>query len=149
MGCQPLVHKRVVGGYQIHDYAEYQPSREKVVAERKKTAERVNRWRERNGVTNGVGNGVGTPAPVPVPLSSTPTVVVDRGISTPGERILPKALQRILLDEIRDGLTANQAEAVARAWRENDVELRQSMAQVEAASNPVAYLVKTAGRIAG
>lgn len=74
------------GGYRVHDYADYQPTRQEVLHERQTTAERVKRWRgksgngvgngERNGVTNAVGdaprNGAGnagvTPAPVPVPV---------------------------------------------------------------------------------
>ncbi|MGH3094586.1 MAG: hypothetical protein ACRDMV_01130 [Streptosporangiales bacterium] len=39
----------VNGGYQVHDYLEYQPSREQVLAEREKTAERVRRHRGRQG----------------------------------------------------------------------------------------------------
>ena len=57
------------GGYQIHDYLEYNPSAASLRHEREKTAARVAEWRSRNGVTNGVGNssgnGVGNTAPVP------------------------------------------------------------------------------------
>jgi len=38
--------ERVDGGYQVHDYLEYQPSRASVRAERERTAQRVKRWRE-------------------------------------------------------------------------------------------------------
>jgi len=71
----------VDGGYLIHDYLEFQPSREQVLAERNATAKRVSDWRERrkqdnkqgsNGVTNAITNGSGnepvTPTPVPVPV---------------------------------------------------------------------------------
>lgn len=54
------------GGYQIHDYLGYQPSAEKVKAQRAETARRQSEWRdrerakreeeERNGVTNSVTN---------------------------------------------------------------------------------------------
>lgn len=71
----------VDGGWQIHDYLEYQPSKDKVTAERKATRQRVDEWRKRQKgdekpVGNGVGNGVTdpatnrrvTPAPSPVPF---------------------------------------------------------------------------------
>lgn len=58
---------KVAGGYQLHDFLEYNPSREEVEAEREKTARRVADWRARNGASNrsrnGVTNGVRTGAP--------------------------------------------------------------------------------------
>jgi len=58
------------GGWQFHDWEAYQPTREEVLAERAKTAERVRKFRESrknpgagNAVTNGVTNGVSTPSP--------------------------------------------------------------------------------------
>jgi len=51
-------------GWQLHDFLDYQPSKAQVTADRKKTAERQKRWRERhaetrdNGVSNGRSNGV-------------------------------------------------------------------------------------------
>jgi hypothetical protein len=39
--------ERVEGGFQVHDYLEYQPSAEKVKAERAATAKRQAEWRER------------------------------------------------------------------------------------------------------
>jgi hypothetical protein len=62
----------VEGGYQFHDWHEYQPTSSQVKDQRKATAERVARWRNkhkgdgqddpndgaRNGVTHGDGNGV-------------------------------------------------------------------------------------------
>jgi hypothetical protein len=72
-------------GWVIHDYMEYQPSREQVLADRKKAAERQARWREakagkpgsnavtrpdmsendpiHNGSTNGVTNAVSASSP--------------------------------------------------------------------------------------
>ena len=49
------------GGFRVHDYFDWNPTAEQVRAKRKKTAERVQRWRERtygNGVTSQSGNGV-------------------------------------------------------------------------------------------
>ena len=55
-------------GWYIHDFLDYNPTREQVMAERAKTAERVNRFR--NGGRNAVTNAVGTDAPVPDPVPS-------------------------------------------------------------------------------
>ncbi|KPC69115.1 hypothetical protein ADL26_19310, partial [Thermoactinomyces vulgaris] len=50
--------------WQLHDYLDYQPSKEQVIADRAKAAERQKRWRERHGktrddsVSNGGSNGV-------------------------------------------------------------------------------------------
>ena len=58
-------------GYTIHDYLEYQPSREQVEAKRATTRARVTRWRSNakcNAVTNAVGNAVSNAAPVPEPV---------------------------------------------------------------------------------
>jgi hypothetical protein len=61
---------RVDGGWLVHDYLDYNPSRDQVLAERKKNAERQERFRRRkaakpsppngagNGRSNGVTNGV-------------------------------------------------------------------------------------------
>lgn len=65
----------VEGGFEVHDYLDFQPSREQVEEERRKTADRVQRWRERkrNGVTNG---GV-----TPAPDTDTDTVVTPSGVT--------------------------------------------------------------------
>jgi uncharacterized phage protein (TIGR02220 family) len=62
------------GLYQIHDYLEYNPSRDDVLAERKATAERVAKLRSaraashpRNARGNAVTNTSSTVSPVPVP----------------------------------------------------------------------------------
>jgi len=51
--------EEVQGGYQVHDYLDYQPSREQVEEERAKTAKRQEEWRakHRNGATNDQSNG--------------------------------------------------------------------------------------------
>jgi hypothetical protein len=60
------VWDRADGGWVIHDYLDYNPSREQVLAERKKNAERQERFRQRkngkptpptNGPSNGRSNG--------------------------------------------------------------------------------------------
>ncbi len=60
-------------GWMLHDFLDYQPSKAQVTAERKKTAERQKRWRERHaetrddsvshGGSNGVTNGGSNAAP--------------------------------------------------------------------------------------
>jgi hypothetical protein len=59
-GKGPLWHK-VDGGYQVHDYLDWNPSREEVLADRKRGRDRVEKYRSglRNGGGNGVCNGVG------------------------------------------------------------------------------------------
>jgi hypothetical protein len=59
------VWEAVTDGYVIHDYLDYQLSREKVLNEREKTRARVARHRERssNGVTRAATNDGGTDAP--------------------------------------------------------------------------------------
>jgi hypothetical protein len=58
------VWEPVDGGWQLHDYLDYQPSKAQVKAEREKSAERQRRWRERrnpgrdNASSDGASNGV-------------------------------------------------------------------------------------------
>jgi len=60
------VWDRADDGWEIHDYLDYNPSREQVLADRKKNAERQERWRQRkngnptppDGSSNGRSNGV-------------------------------------------------------------------------------------------
>jgi hypothetical protein len=76
--------ERADGGYQIHDYLEYNPSAEQVKAERAANAKRQAEWRDRkrqgqggtmtirnsdsNSDSNGVTNNSPVPVPVPVPV---------------------------------------------------------------------------------
>lgn len=69
--------EEVEGGYRIHDYLDYQPSRQQVLAERQKTAERVRRHRakeaERNADVTPLHsryNGVSNTTPNPNPKST-------------------------------------------------------------------------------
>jgi len=69
-------------GWQFHDWELYQPTREDVLAERAKTAERVRKYRESRknpGAGNAVTNAVGTDAPTrpdPTRPNTTPKGVV-------------------------------------------------------------------------
>ena len=63
------------GGYRIHDFHDFQPSKAYVEEQRAKTAERVKRHRERkrNEAGNTVTNALVTPAPEPGPEPTNPT----------------------------------------------------------------------------
>lgn len=81
------------GGYRIHDYLSYNPSKEKVLAERKAVADRVKRWRADhrnapcNGVTpnprNAVSNGDVTGAVTPPPSPSPSPTEIEQVLSPP------------------------------------------------------------------
>lgn len=142
-------------GYVIHDYHNYNPTREQVEQERAKVKERVARWRNRNrnADTGEPSNAVSTGSPVPSPINNPTVSGRAQGAENPGrkktEEVLPRALTRILPDPILDGLTAKQADVLARAWRDHQHELRHSLGAAEKASNPTAYVVKIATRLAG
>ena len=77
------------GGYTVHDYHDFQPTREEVLAERAQNAERQERFRQRRaearrnarnnavtnvvtgGISNDVSNGLVTVPPFPIPIPST------------------------------------------------------------------------------
>lgn len=74
---------RTRGGFQFHDWTDYQPTRAKVEEERKKNAERQKRWREthqHNGSNNGVTNGA------PDPTRPLPSTKEGRGARSPASR---------------------------------------------------------------
>lgn len=95
--------ERVDGGYLVHDFLAYNPSRETVLKERAATSKRVSEWRDKhgsngvtthvtNGVRTGVTNGVSTPPPVPIPShpdiepETTPKGVMSVSVETsPGD----------------------------------------------------------------
>lgn len=65
--------RKVRGGWEIHDYLEYNPSREETLEARSRNALRQKTFRERNSVTNSVmSNGV-TNGPVTLPPSPSPS----------------------------------------------------------------------------
>lgn len=71
----------VDGGWRIHDFLDYQPSKETVQKERARSATRQSRHRRSNGVTNGVSPHGVTAAPYPVPVNSpyhSPSSVIVR-----------------------------------------------------------------------
>jgi hypothetical protein len=83
-GGEPRLVKRLVevglwmpceGGHTINDYLQYNPSREKVLAERAAGNARVQKYRNGgcNGDSNDVTNGDCTTPPVPVPVTPNKT----------------------------------------------------------------------------
>jgi hypothetical protein len=66
----------VPGGYRVHDFDDYQPSKAEVLAEREKVRGRVTKCRNarRNAVTNGGVTGAPVPVPVPVPQKDSKNV---------------------------------------------------------------------------
>jgi hypothetical protein len=54
------------GGFQLHDYTDYNRTREQIEAEQADTRERVQRHRSRNGASNPTRNGVTSPVTPPV-----------------------------------------------------------------------------------
>lgn len=53
--------EEVDGGYRVHDYNDYQFTKEQIEQKREATTKRVAEWRERNSVTNDVTNNDVTP----------------------------------------------------------------------------------------
>ncbi len=80
--------ERADGGYRIHDYHDYNPRAEKILAARKSNlqrqqtylAKRLDRQAEKNnasidGVNNGVNNARPIPIPIPIPIPSIKNVL--------------------------------------------------------------------------
>jgi hypothetical protein len=137
--------EKTTGGWLIHDYLDYNPSREQIEGERASRRERGKkgadaRWHGTSNASSMEAVSAMSDAPVPSPL--IPTVLEDSK-----KPPLPRMLAKILADGIEQQLTAKQVLQVTAAWEANSTELRQSLAAVESASNPPAYLVKVARRI--
>lgn len=94
------------GGYQIHDFLEYNPSKEQVLSAREKTKKRVGKHRSNvvsNGnvtvlqtKSNGVSNGPVTPHPVPDPVINLKPSSVPLEVRSP--KGSPKIGKRIAED---------------------------------------------------
>jgi hypothetical protein len=132
--------EQVDGGFRVHDYTDYQPTKAEVLAERAKTKERVADWRKRkkgNGVSNGSGkpvsNDVGTPSPVPGP-APVPEVL-SKVLSTPAHDELDWIDPAAFFEE----RTKRKASQKVRDWLE-DLHARFSrtelIAAMRAVSNP-------------
>ena len=81
-------HPRV-SGYRIHDYGDFQPSKEQVLRERELTAARVSKFKAKKRLGNAQGNAVSNapgnaqvtlpPVPVPVPNKKQEPPIVPQG----------------------------------------------------------------------
>ncbi|HEY7467201.1 MAG TPA: hypothetical protein VIB47_10980 [Dehalococcoidia bacterium] len=74
---------RIDGGYRIHDYLEYQPSKADVLEARRKNAQRQSRHRnaDSDGASNGVTNGGSHKTPAPTPTRPRSNERDARGVS--------------------------------------------------------------------
>lgn len=93
------------GGYQVHDFLEFNPSREKTLEERaakraggKRGAE--SRWHQADGISHGSSHATShggshasanAPVPIPIPIPSPPTVVS----SAPRKRSRSKPVEAV------------------------------------------------------
>jgi hypothetical protein len=100
------------GGFQFHDWAEYQPSKEQVTAQREATKKRVNAWkdRSRNGVSDDVRNaypaeegnagGNGAPDPTrPDPSSKEEVMPRKRGSRVPHDFAITAEMRQWAAEE--------------------------------------------------
>lgn len=68
--------ERVAGGFRIHDFDHYQPTKAEVLAERARSATRQDRFRKRrHAVSNAVTTPVINAGPVPVSKNDTTTIL--------------------------------------------------------------------------
>lgn len=79
--CKGPLWERVQGGYQVHDYFDWNDSREDIIAGRQKTKQRLERWRERrrNGVGNALRDAPETPSEQVSTSTPTTTLRKERG----------------------------------------------------------------------
>ncbi|MFE0647447.1 hypothetical protein ACFVZH_02500 [Streptomyces sp. NPDC059534] len=100
---------RVDSGWMIHDYLDYNPSREQVTAERKKNAERQERFRQRRngklipGSRNGSSNGVTENGESHADDSNATRRRHDGDTNTPSKRSVPEQEEQV--SEFRNGVT--------------------------------------------
>ena len=93
-------------GYRFHEWAEYQPTKAQLDAERQATKERVKRWRnsQRNGVTNGVSNSGGNGVSTPAPTRPDPTIYIPPIVPLPGDGV-PEPATGAALAVVHDNTT--------------------------------------------
>jgi hypothetical protein len=162
-------------GWMVHDYLDYNPSREEVEAQRESRSRAGRKGaskRHGKSQASAMANAKQTPstshgtrtrsandnvdAPDPYPTRSTETVEEGReqhahaqhGSNGSGGTPpqLPPQLERILDPAIVRELKPGQVDLVTAAW-DASTELRKSIAEIEAADNPTAMLVSIAHRI--
>lgn len=140
----------VRGGYEVHDFLDYQPSKEQVENERVGSARRTAKWREKkrsdsdgrgDAVCDGVTDGAVTGAPVPVPVpgrSTTREPVAARG-AAPGEDASSARLIDLLMTRFNEAFGTRYAskshrqKIAARIAEYPDVSEAEHLAIVQAA----------------
>ncbi len=86
------------GGYAIHDYLKYNPSREQRDELRRRAADRQERWR--NERSNGVSNAVTNKTPVPDPQPSIREA--NASLAEPAKRLITEAFRAEMRLEFPD-----------------------------------------------
>lgn len=147
-GKSPLWHK-VRGGYQVHDYLDWNDARDKIIKERQAAKDRVDRFRKRqnNGARNPDGNALQTQNEH---LSTTTTTGVSkeqkhttgRGRVFLGSRLKVSHRQHeVVCDEL--GVMAGHVDLI-RLYAEWDADLAASGAEFDT----LAYIKQRAGDVA-
>ena len=117
-------------GFVIHDYLQYNPSREEVLKDREKTARRVAEWRasKKQGARNGVTNDEHTASPDPVP------VPVNEPGPGPTEPAAPRAAAAAenLVDEFYETLGV-EPNGLTRTIRKREVSIAVQLVEAGAA----------------
>jgi len=102
---------RLEDGWEIHDYLDYNPSREQVLIERKKNAERQERWRRRrsgkptppDGDRNGSSNGVTESGETQPGDTNAARRRHDGDTTAPSDRSVPEEEPQV--NEVRNAVT--------------------------------------------
>jgi hypothetical protein len=104
------------GGYQFHGWSDYQPTKERVEADRAANAGRLAKWRSKNAQSNALQTGVVTPLqtlPAVTPLQTVPPTrpdpIQERERARPPEAEPPPTtagLVRIAYSELWSGANA-------------------------------------------
>lgn len=123
-----------ITGYRIHDFDDYQPSKEEVEREREHNAQRQKRFRdqrrERNAVTNSDRNGSVTPLvtdlsrerndrPVPVPVPVVKDSLQEGGGRAPARKLTPREIATTTLREF--GVSDKTVERTLAVFDDTDM----------------------------
>ncbi|WP_220183061.1 hypothetical protein [Sphaerisporangium album] len=114
----------VEGGYRVHDYLDYQGSKEQIEAGRKSNAARQRAWRDRqkaekrNGTRNGVTNGPVTGAPNPNPTEEVLLTSSSSASPRDGDPVR-EDVERIC-EHLADRIEQNDSKrpTISKRWRD-------------------------------
>lgn len=119
-GIAPLVAngrlQEIAGGYQITNYLAYQPSREKVMADREAAKQRAAKSRERAAHVRENFAGSASP-PVPVPVPDNPSSSSSGDVNPPG---VPEGLWTAIAEKQLAATTSRVGNA--SAWKRKAAE---------------------------